>query len=354
MRIANVLSVSGGKDSAAMWIYATRELGEQVIPVFADTGHEHPLTYEYLDYLESQLGPIKRVKADFTERIAKKRLYVQEHWPSKLTLDVDGHWYTEHPDDDTEKEPAPDWEPEDRTVEGLKVGDWIWQPFQKGMTEEEAMTVVERALTVLYPTEIPFLDLCLWKGRFPSTKARFCTQYLKVEVIQDQVYEPLLMEGYDIVSWQGVRAEESRARANLPEREGGNGFSVYRPLIKWTAADVFEMHRRHGIDPNPLYKLGMGRVGCMPCINCNKAELFEIARRFPNEIARVSEWEQLVKLASKRQAATFFPTANGQGNNIHEWVDWSKTTRGGKQLDLVKAIEFENVPACSSAYGLCE
>ncbi|MGK5512276.1 phosphoadenosine phosphosulfate reductase domain-containing protein [Brevibacillus formosus] len=311
-KTVNVLSVSGGKDSAAMWIYATKELGVEVLPVFADTGHEHPLTYEYLHYLEQQLGPIKRVKADFTERIGKRRLYVHDHWPEKLV--------------------------------------------SSGMSESESRKVVERALSVLYPTNIPFLDLCLWKGRFPSTKARFCTQYLKVEVIQQQVYEPLLIEGYDIVSWQGVRAEESLARANLPEREDGEGFSVYRPLIHWTAADVFEMHRHHGIEPNPLYKLGMGRVGCMPCINCNKAELFEIARRFPEEIARVAEWEKIVAMAAKRGAATFFFSPDGDGgwSNIHGVVEWSKTTHGGKQLDLVKAIEFENVPACSSAYGLCE
>lgn len=350
-KTVNVLSVSGGKDSTAMWIYATKELGVEVLPVFADTGHEHQLTYEYLNYLEQQLGPIKRVKADFTERIAKKRLYVQEHWPRKLTLDVEGYWYS----DDEEPGDAPDWKPISRMYQtDIKEGKWVWVPPQKGMTEAEAAAVVERALAVLHPTGIPFLDLCLWKGRFPSTKARFCTQFLKVEVIQEQVYEPLLIEGYDIVSWQGVRAEESRARANLPEREEGEGFSVYRPLIHWTAANVFEMHRRHGIEPNPLYRLGMGRVGCMPCINCNKDELFEIARRFPEEIERVAEWERLVKLASKRGAATFFPTAHGQGNGIHEWVEWSKTSHGGKQLDLVKVIDFENVPACTSAYGLCE
>lgn len=73
---ADVLSVSGGKDSAAMWILAVKELGLEVIPVFADTGNEHPMTYEYVDYLERELGPIKRVVPDFTEQIAKKRQYV--------------------------------------------------------------------------------------------------------------------------------------------------------------------------------------------------------------------------------------------------------------------------------------
>lgn len=346
--IANVASISGGKDSTAMWIYGQLELGVELKRVFADTGHEHPLTYEYLEYLEKTLGPIQRVKADFTDRIIKKRLYVQEHWPRKLTVDVPGHWYT-----DTEEPGDVPEEPSDKDSAWTE-GAWAWIPAKKGMSDIEAAEVVERALSVLYPTGIPFLDLCLWKGRFPSIKARFCTQFLKTEVIQDQVMLPLLEQGYDIVSWQGVRAEESRARANLPEKEEGEGVSIYRPLIKWTAKDVFAMHDKYGIEPNPLYKLGMGRVGCMPCVNCNKAELFEIARRFPEEIARVAEWEALVKMASKRQAATFFPTAHNMPEGIEGWVEWSKTVRGGKQYDLIKAIEFDNVPACSSAYGLCE
>ncbi|TPG93534.1 phosphoadenosine phosphosulfate reductase (plasmid) [Brevibacillus laterosporus] len=298
----NVLSVSGGKDSTAMWLFA-RELGVEVVPVFADTGHEHEQTYEYLDYLENKLGPIKRVKPDFTEQIARKRITVVTKWRDE------------------------------------------------GIPEE----IIQRALETLHPTGIPFLDLCLWKGRFPSTKARFCTQFLKVEPIEQQVFLPILAEGNNICSWQGVRAQESPARAKLSEREStSEGFEVYRPLLHWTVEDVFAIHKKHGIEPNPLYKLGMGRVGCMPCLNCNKQELFEIARRFPKEIERVAEWERIVAKASKRGLPTFFPTANGNGDNIHEVVEWSKTAYGGKQYDLVKAIEFENVPACSSAYGLCE
>ncbi len=53
----NVISVSGGKDSLAQWLLAI-ENGVNHIAVFADTGHEHPQTLEYLDYLESRLGKI--------------------------------------------------------------------------------------------------------------------------------------------------------------------------------------------------------------------------------------------------------------------------------------------------------
>lgn len=304
MTTVNVLSISGGKDSTAMWIYAVKELGVEVIPVFADTGHEHPMTYEYLDYLESKLGPITRVKADFTERIEKRREYVNTKWR------------------------------------------------EEGVDEE----IIQQALEVLYPTGNPFLDLALWKGRFPSTKARFCTQFLKREPIFDQVYIPLLEAGHTIVSWQGVRRQESPARANLPEWEDTpEGIKIYRPILDWTVEQVFEMHERHGIEPNPLYMQGMGRVGCMPCINVNKAELFEIARRFPNEVERVLKWEQIVSKASKLGQATFFPARKGDDKQtLDDWIEWSKTSFGGKQYDLVKAIEFEDVPLCSSVYGLCE
>lgn len=60
----NIISISGGKDSLAQWLRAI-ENNVLHISVFADTGHEHPLIMEYLDYLESKLGPIRRVKADF-------------------------------------------------------------------------------------------------------------------------------------------------------------------------------------------------------------------------------------------------------------------------------------------------
>lgn len=351
----NILTFSGGKDSTAMWLYA-REQSVEVMPVFCDTGHEHRLTYEYVDYLESKLGPVRRVKADFAERIANKRLYVEQHWPRKLTMDVPGRWYTDEEDEEDEEEPlsAPDWEPEDREQEGVVSEGWTWLPFQKGLSEAEASTIVETALSALHPTGNPFLDLCLLKGRFPSTKARFCTVFLKVVPTFEQVYFPLIEGGWRVVSWQGVRGQESKARAKLAQREDTpEGYEIYRPLLKWSVDDVFAIHRKHDIEPNPLYKMGMGRVGCFPCINAGKAELFEIARRFPDEIKRVAEWEKIVGMASKRQAASFFKHDAIAGNGIEARVEWSKTTRGGRMYDLIKLAEMENT-SCSSQYGLCE
>lgn len=54
MEQINIISISGGKDSTALWLYAI-ERGVEVTTVFADTGHEHPKTYQYIEYLQKNL-----------------------------------------------------------------------------------------------------------------------------------------------------------------------------------------------------------------------------------------------------------------------------------------------------------
>ncbi len=59
-----VASVSGGKDSAALSLWLT-EQGVDHDRIFADTGWEHPDTYEYLrGDLREKLGPIVEVQSE--------------------------------------------------------------------------------------------------------------------------------------------------------------------------------------------------------------------------------------------------------------------------------------------------
>jgi len=45
------VSVSGGKDSTAVYIWAIKEFGSSGFrAVFADTTHEHPVTVNYLKF----------------------------------------------------------------------------------------------------------------------------------------------------------------------------------------------------------------------------------------------------------------------------------------------------------------
>ena len=233
--------------------------------------------------------------------------------------------------------------------------------------------LVARALDVLQPTGNPFLDLCLWKGRFPSRKAQFCTAELKVVPIDQQVTRPLLATGATVVSWQGVRAAESEVRKylaplqrivahdDLPGR-----FYVYRPLLRVESVDdVFAIARRHGVAPNPLYGWGLKRVGCFPCINCSKGELSLLDRVFPEQIDRLEAWEALVSEASKRGFSTFFAIVNDpvmaaewgpdipdqtKRFGIRRMVEWAKTSRGGRQYSLFA----RDVSTVCTQWGACE
>lgn len=226
----NFVSLSGGKDSTALALLSIEKEADARF-IFCDTGNESPKTYAYIDYLDEKLESmtgrkIIRIKADFSREITLKR--------QKL----------------------------------IAAGE-----FERA----EACT----------PTGIPFLDLAVLKGRFPSIMARFCTQKLKIEVIIKE-FSKYLRAGYDVRDWVGIRADESARRAKMPEMElfltddqTGCEAWHYRPILKWTANDCFEMMKRHGVEPNPLYKEGFSRVGCFPCISCRKEELRIIAEKYP-------------------------------------------------------------------------
>jgi 3'-phosphoadenosine 5'-phosphosulfate sulfotransferase (PAPS reductase)/FAD synthetase len=303
MATHNIISVSGGKDSTALLLLAIALEVPNLQAVFADTGHEHPQTYDYVRYLEQSTGvPIRWVRADFSHEFETKRKHIAIKWR------------------------------------------------EQGVDEASVLA----ALEVLQPTGIPFLDACLVAGRMPSPLGKFCTRQLKVEPLIEQVMLPLLGKGDLVLSWQGVRADESHARSKLTECDDvGGGLFNYRPLLRWTAADCFEAHRYMGIEPNPLYLQGCSRVGCMPCIHATKDEVLNLWKRWPEHAWRVQEWERIVTLASKGTSrVAFFNNGTEGGMTMMEAVDWSKTSRGGRQYDLLRVDDAG--PLCTSIYGLCE
>lgn len=307
MRAQHLVSVSGGKDSTATYLLAM-ESGRDFRAVFADTGNEHDAVYEFVSRLHERTGgpKVETVKADFTDRLAKHRAYILAVWP---------------------KEGIPD-------------------------------SIVRRAAELHEPTGIPYLDLCILKGRFPSRGAQFCTDELKVEPIVSQVVFPMLRDG-PVLQWVGIRAEESAARADQPRyNRHESGSYLWRPIFRWSVEDVWAIHRKHGLARNPLYDMGFDRVGCMPCVNCSKAQVRLTADLFPEHIARIAEWEWIIAQVSKRCGATFFaagtdPTdTEGDYADINRIVEWSRTGHGGRQFDMFFAAQPGG--GCTSDMGVCE
>lgn len=368
MPIIHVISCSTGKDSVATLLIAKQRFGaHRVVGILCDTGNEHELVFQHRAYLEKETGiKIIILTANFDQEIAIKRMFVardSRHRREYETIPVfekDGK--------------TPVWKRDgfnNLVMKDVKKGGVVvgQEPVQKrikigsGRLNRWTNKAKRRAIPELYPTGNPFLDLCMWKGRFPSRAAQFCTQELKTKMAVDFQLN-LIDQGYTVVSWQGVRRDESEKRKNakLFEKLDTRLF-VYRPIVEWAADDTFAFAAQFNIEPNPLYKCGMGRVGCMPCINASKDEIKEISRRFPEHIEKIAVWEKKVAACSKRQAATFMPAPSkgavifdkkkyALDNNIYSIVEWSRTSRGGKQFSLL--TDLEDTHQCSSAYGLCE
>jgi len=358
MSTKHVISVSGGKDSTTTLLIALERCPRaDVVPIFCDTGNEHDDTYAYLDYLEQTLDiKIERLKADFTAQLAAKREFIardlrtRREYDTRPVFEADG--VTPVPKHDGR---------------GCIVLNKKGKPVQKtvkvggGRRVRWTNKAKRRALAVMYPSGNPFLDLCMWKGRFPSRTAQFCTEELKTNMAV--AFQLDLMEaGHRVISWQGVRRDESqkRADAKLYERVGG-GLWIFRPIVLWNAAQVFAFSAEREVKPNPLYLQDMNRVGCMPCINCSKPELRAIAARFPEHPQRIAEWEYIVGCCSKRGFSTFMADAHRAKDrravfadlNIWARIEWSKTSRGGRQFNLLDAEENTGA-GCSSSYGLCD
>jgi 3'-phosphoadenosine 5'-phosphosulfate sulfotransferase (PAPS reductase)/FAD synthetase len=331
----NQLGISGGKDSTALRLLAYELEVPRQVPTFCDTENENEKTVNYVQYLSDTLQnlgspPIQTIKQkQLTEEdFAKKRERLRAAWskPHKIR-------------------------------NGKEKGKFI-----PPMTERQ----IQEACDMLKPSGNRFLDMCLMHGMFPIRKTQFCTLEAKLNPLYDDVIFPLLEnQDREIFSWSGVRRDESKKRADAllieEDKRDKEGFLLnFRPLVDWTAEDVFAMHKRHNIEPNPLYKEGMNRVGCMPCINCNKEEVHQIDLRYPETFDRIEEWERIVTKVSRwaiYRGITLSFLGGGQKSTtknltVRDHVEWSKTTRGGKSFDLIKQIEDPN--ACSSQYGLCE
>ena len=304
-----ILGISGGKDSTATALHL-REQGIPFEPVFLDTHWEHPDTYAYLrDVLDPLIGPIT----------------------------------------------------------------WL--------SSEGMQAAVER------------------KVMFPSRLRRFCTELLKVQPLAAHLKAVVAEEsgcGVDarwVVSASGIRAEESRSRAAMPEWErwGADGVGAlpvlqWRPLLRWTMDDVVAIHARHSVRPSPLYMRGASRVGCWPCIHARKEEVALVAREDPGRIAliRAMEAEQTAGARARARDRAMMPWPDGVPQDgeladlerarrdpespthqrtyfhpghgvdtaagIDAVAEWARTSRGGRQLQLIDDAPAEGC----MRWGLCD
>lgn len=218
-------------------------------------------------------------------------------------------------------------------------------------------------------------DMVGWvrhKAMFPSRQRKFCTEELKVRPIFDYIFQRAAETARPVTNAVGVRADESRSRAGLPERDGYSDrrgdFDIWRPLIDWTEQDVIDIHRRHDLRPNPLYMAGARRVGCWPCIFARKDEVRLIVDTDPERIDLIELLEdEITDAADARSAARGVTNVHrrawfaGRGPKksggaqammpIRDVVEWVRTDKGGRQFTLFDVSDPDE--GCVR-WGMCE
>lgn len=227
-----------------------------------------------------------------------------------------------------------------------------------------------------------FVNMAKKKGRFPSAKARFCTEELKIKPMVDWILD----NPEDRYIIQGIRAQESKARAQMekqctyfkyyfqPYNGKGKKLSyrikdvreyvkewttdIIRPVFDWSAQQVIRHILDHSQKPNPLYYMGFKRVGCFPCVMCNLNEIRLIAENHSEYITRLEDVEGMVgETSSFFHADTIPPRArlsiHPNGSKIAKVKDVvNYVTRNKNQISLFK--EEKEPPSCMSAFHICE
>ena len=107
-----------------------------------------------------------------------------------------------------------------------------------------------------------------------TPRMRFCTSGQKTSQIHSELKRRF--RGLPIISVTGVRRDESRqrARAEIADQDRSTGIWTWRPIIDWSAADVFAAIDARGLDPHSAYReFGLSRVSCRFCIMSSLPDL---------------------------------------------------------------------------------
>lgn len=287
--------------------------------------------------------------------------------------------------------------------------------WEHPLTYDHIKTVCEQLKVelVTLKSKYDFVSLAKYKKRFPSTKARFCTEELKVKPMIDYI----LSLNDSCIVIQGIRSGESAARAEMDAecmyfkyyfepietnstrlikyekqlskakkqtqrskieekirkvkdrlakgKEDPKYYtyrkkdifayckkydaSVLRPIKDKTAQEVIYMILDAGQKPNPLYYRGNSRVGCFPCVMCRLGEMKLLGKNEPDMRDRLLSSEMEV-------GRSFFPPGfipeRFCENGKYPTVQEVLNYVEDSQVDI---FEPEEGYSCMSMFhGLCE
>lgn len=293
-----VVSFSGGKDSQACLIWATKNFKkENIIAVFCDTGWEHELTYKHINEVCENLGveliTLKSKKYNGMLDLAAKKKRFPSTMARFCTSELKSH----------------------------PMIDWV-------LDQKENLLIIQGIRK----------DESLSRSKMQEN-CRFFRYY----------FEPIKINKKGKPVFHTFRSSLVKKWCEKYDD------SILRPVFDWSGQQVIDYIIENGQKPNPLYYKGANRVGCFPCVMTSKKELKAMIELTPEFIDKVNQAEITAN-------SSFFPPdyipkrfssrTDSKGNKypvVNDVINYLTEFSGNL---------FENEPeqnkSCMSFYGICE
>ena len=154
---------------------------------------------------------------------------------------------------------------------------------------------------VILRHEKGFLGILEHRGKWPDSKNRWCTSYLKRDITDKWIRANRHLLGERLLFLTGERRDESPRRSKLPEleihqttlktdRKGKFLAHWHRPVLDYEKGQMFEWGKQLRLDPHPCYEY-LGRCSCIACIFMPDRYAVENMKRYPEKFRALIQAE---------------------------------------------------------------
>ncbi len=144
----------------------------------------------------------------------------------------------------------------------------------------------------------------MFPAKGSTHQGRWCSGSLKASV-QDSVTSNLekTRQNVKVLVVSGERRGESAGRAKYNEMEihrtnaekkAHRTVHQWRPVIDYTEKDVWEVLKRHNVNPHPCYRAGWPRCSCAMCIFSTPRLFAGIRDLYPEEFEQLKQDEKIL------------------------------------------------------------
>ena len=162
-------------------------------------------------------------------------------------------------------------------------------------------------------------DLIVKKGMPPTRLARYCCAALKEHGGAGR----FVVTG---IRWQESTQRKGRQMVEACRMPGANRRLIH-PIVDWTEADVWQLHKDHGVPYCELYDEGFKRLGCIGCPMGRRKQMEAQFKRWPHyKKLYIRAFDRCIaKRESNRTVSENWPT----GQAMFDWWLGIKETEEG-------------------------